>query len=236
MGKQPAIQDDITIVLQTQKIVVHETVRINVAIQAQVHPDQSETEFRKQVHSTLRQFIKGDWKIQSIQRQKGNQFEGVTVRATVRVSEKEDHQLESRAAKVSKIGFELVSPNSEYELTFDEIQAVNAELRLSLVNQALAECSKYNAAFKDAGYGSLKYRISSTRFDNGNVMNAGNRQNFNMMIAASANATMASSNQYQPEMMEDLGLEEAAEEGSTDMGVSTRFSMIGTFVLRSVWV
>lgn len=211
-------------------------------IQAQVSPDQSDPDFRKQVQSTLRAFVPGEWKIQNITRQKGNQFEGVHVRATVRVSEKEDYQLESRAAKVSKIGFELVGPKAEYELTFDEIQAVNAELRLELVKQALAECANYNKAFHDANYED-NYRISSTRFDAGNYMNMGNNLSANnrayatTMIATStasplagSASTMPTSHQYHAEVS-DM---EETEEGSPDMGVSTRFSMVGTFVLRSV--
>lgn len=220
-------------------MVTHETVRINVAIQAQIAPDQEDSDFRKQVHSTLRKFVNGEWKIQSINRQKGNQFEGVQVRATVRVSEKEDYQLEARAAKVSKIGFELISPHAAYELTFDQIQEVNAKLRLTLIKSALIECTSYNIAFKDASFGNPKYRISSSRFDTGNTLNTGNSRN-NGFGAVNAIMTSASpsplggstmgSTAYQQEMTD----EKTSDDGSVDMGVSTRFSMVGYFVLRSV--
>lgn len=232
--KHPPYQDEITITLQTQKTITHETVRISVTVQAQVAPDQSETDFRKQVQRTLREFVPGEWKIQSVQRGKGNQFENVIVRAIVRVSEKEDYQLEARATKVSKIGFELVGPRAEYELTFDEIQAVNAELRLTLIKQALSECDNFNEAFADAGYNETEYRISSTRFDAGNVMNMANNR---MPIAHAMIASSASPSPMGGGMMPTYqDFEEGVEsDGSQDMGVTTRFSMVGTFVLRSAY-
>jgi len=224
MAEQPKIQDDITIQLQVQKNIVHENVRINVSIQAQVDPEQSEASFRKEIQRTLRDFIPGDWKIQNISRQKGNQFETVFVNATVRVSDKEDYKLESRAARVSRIGFELINPRAEYTLTFDEIQGVNKELRLTLMKQALVECKEYNDACKDAKF-SAKYRVSSSRFDNGVSTSLNNMKamSANVMMAASP---MISSGPYHTEGCDD--------EGTADIGVNSRFSMTGTFVLRSV--
>lgn len=238
MGKTE-IQDDITITLQTQKTVVHETVRINVSIQAQVDPAQSEPEFRREVHSALRGFINGEWKIQNIHRAKGNQFESVGVNATVRVSDSENYQLEGRAQKINRIGFELVNPRAEYELTFDEIQAVNQELRLVLVKKALDECAAYNASHRENGFASQKYRISSSRFDNGNATSASNRSNVTpgVFIAASATASPyggSISNATIPYQQEDPAAS-SQDDGATDMGVSTRFTMTGTFVLRSVY-
>lgn len=247
MSEYIKIQDDITLFLQTQKTVVHETVRITVNIQAQVNPDQSETEFRKEVQSSLRQFISGDWRIQSVTRSKGNQFEIVYVQATIRVPDKENYALATRANTVSRIGFELINPRAEYELTFDEIQAVNAELRLTLLKTALAETEAFNTAFKDAKQRPTNaYRISSTRFDTGNIQNSTNNSNsfgngrvMAMTASASASPSPAmvggSSGAYQVDMNDDLD-SATSDEGSADMGVTTRFSMTGTFVLRSVHV
>jgi hypothetical protein len=245
MSDYQPLQDDIQIFLQTQKTVVHETVRITVNIQAQVDPNQSETDFRKEVQATLRRFITGDWRIQSVQRSKGNQFEYVNVQATVRVADKENYALVTRANAVSRIGFELASPRAEYELTFDEIQAVNAELRLTLLKLALAECAAYNDAFKEAKQRpSNVYRISSTRFDSGNMQNSSvnNARSFNanhVLMAASASPTISSmggsvGNVYQVEDELSGAVPSDGDEGSADMGVTTRFSMTGNFVLRSV--
>lgn len=245
MSEQPRIQDDITIQLQVQKTVTHENVRISVSVQAQVDPEQTDADFRKEIHRTLRKFVPGEWKIQNISRQKGNQFETVWVNAVVRASDKEDYQLESRAAKVSRIGFELVNPRAEYELTFDEVQAVNQELRLMLLTQALAECKAINQAIKESGFTGQKYRISSSRFDGG--MQAGgnnNRRNFANapMIAASmaASALPLPSGQYNVSMNDVVASSSeddasGTDEGSDDIGVSSRFSMTGVFVLRSLY-
>lgn len=250
---KPIIQDDISIQLQVQKTVTHEDVRINVSIQAQIDPEKSEADFRKEIHKTLRDFIPGDWKIQNINRQKGNQFEAVYVNATVRVSDKEDYRLEDRAAKVSRIGFELINPRAEYELTFDQIQYVQKELRLMLMEQALQECKAYNETFKANGFSRTIYRISSSHFNNGSQTRASNNA---MAYTATANtpliaATASPMGGASPKggagiytvsmqdgaMPANIGMEEtteAADEGNDDIGVTSRFSMSGTFVLRAV--
>lgn len=238
MSDQPRIQDDITVVLQAQKTVVHETVRINVHISAQIDPSQPESAFRAEVHSTLKRFIDTDWKIQNIQRNTGNQFENVYVQATARVLEKENYQLNDRAKKVSKVAFEVINPTADYSLTFDEIQQVNTDLRLILLRKAIAECVSYNSAFKDAsGHRTVRYRVASSRFDNGSNQQQNHKMlNVNaMMVNASASPTGGSVGigaiPYGNEV-QDEGSEVVTDE-TTDFNVNTRFWMTGTFVLRA---
>lgn len=237
--QQEKVQDDITIILKAQKTIVHETVRINVGISAQVASNTSETDFRSQIHSTLRDFIDTEWKIQSIQRHKGSSnFEQVTVQATARVPEKENYQLSERATQLSCIGFELINPTVDYSLTFDEIQSVNRGLRLSLFNQALQECDAYNEAqIESGGYQHGNYRVASSRFDadyNADY-NAG-RVSINpinaMMMATNASPMPKGGSVYQEETVG--GAFDCAGEGTQDLNVSTRFEMTGQFVLRGL--
>lgn len=235
MSDKPyTIQDDITIFLQAQEVIVHETVRVGVSISAQVDPTQSEAGFRDEIHSTLRKFIDSDWKIQAIQRSKGSKYENVYVTATARVAEKENHHLNERANELTRIGFELINPTVDYALTFDEVQSVNAKLRLDLLQQALAETTAINETFRKMGHGKPAYRISSTRFDAGNQQQLRNAPPIHAMMASATVASpMGGSFNAAPYQDEAVG---AAIETSEprDLNVSTRFTMTGTFVLRSV--
>src|ERR1044071_5741402 len=151
MNTQPPIQDQIMLVLQEQKTVVHENVRFNISINAQVDPTTSESDFRNEIQSTLRKFIDTEWKIQSIQRFKGNKYENVIVTATARAHEAENYRLQERADALTRIGFEVTNPTVDYSLAFDEVQQVNAELRAKLLKKALDETNTINETFYEAG-------------------------------------------------------------------------------------
>jgi hypothetical protein len=239
MSEHPPIQDTITLVLNDQKIVVHETVRVNVGISAQVAPETSEADFRKEIQDTLKRFINADWKIQSISRFKGNKYENVSVAATARIPETENYRLQERANEVTRIGFELVNPNVDYSLTFDEIQAVNAELRQTLLRKALDEVTEINQTFREMGTPGIRqiFRISNIRFDAGNnqFTNA-TPLHLNQMhqylggnaVAASATAPVGAYNIMETDAA-------SADPGpSLDLNVSTRFSMVGTFTLSNL--
>jgi hypothetical protein len=208
-----------------------------VSISAQVDPAQSEADFREEIHSTLRKFIDSDWKIQSIQRSKGTKYENVYVTATARVPEKENHHLNERANELTRIGFELINPTVDYALNFDEVQSVNAKLRLSLLQQALAETTAINDTFRKMGHGRPGYRLSSTRFDGGNQQQLRNAPPLHAMMASAsiASPVVAQGGAAPAPIYEVQGLDtDAACAAPRDLNVSTRFTMTGTFVLRSV--
>lgn len=242
------IQDDIQLNLQAQKVIVHETVRVSVQVQAQVDPSQSETDFRAEVQKTLHDFIDAEWKIQSVNRNKDGKYENVFVSAMARVPESENHHLSERADTVSRIGFQLRNPSVDYSLSFDDIQAINAELRLSLLTMALAECTKMNAAFREGGYRSAKYRVSSSRFDQGHnqqVNNSNVRFHPEVMVSTAAPAMMmqsigATANTIRAQgggaiaKSVDEDSFDAADSAPADLNVSTRFWMSGQFILRAV--
>jgi hypothetical protein len=235
--KELKFQDDITLVLQAQKIIVHDTVRVNVSISAQVDPTQAESEFRGEIQKTLRKFIEADWKIQAIHRSKGtSKYEMVTVQATARVPERENYQLTDRANAVSRIGFELLAPTVDYSLSFDEIQKINRELRLSLINQALEECRAITDAYTKAGYKHYEYRVSSTRFDNGSTQQATPpiRAYAANITSSPLGGSVTSGTPLPVQAYNEELVADAAPEPQMDVNVSTRFSMVGYFTLRSV--
>jgi len=237
VGKQ-TVQDDIQISLQAQKVITHETVRLTVSIQAQVDPAQSETDFRIEVQTTLRNFVETEWKIQSIQRSKSGKYENVYVSAMARIPEGDNHHLHERVDAVSRIGFELTNPQVDYSLSFDDIQKINKELRLSLMAQALDECNDINKTFKANGHSHFaRYRISSSRFDNGNnqqLRNTPMQHGQYALTATMAAPVYGGALAAGANMMNDGAYADAIEVPPADLNVSTRFSMTGTFVLRAV--
>lgn len=262
MPEHQPIQDDITIVLRAQKIIEHKEVRVNVAVSAQVDPATSENDFRSELQSTLKKFIAADWKLQSIQRAKGNRYETVTVYATARVPEAENYRLQERATEVSRIGFELVNPTVDYSLTFDEVQKINADLRATLVTDALTEVNTMNTIFKDAYvYVSARvtrpvYRVAHSVFQNGDqeglvplhlnqmakaysgsVSNTKDKGPFRALGATQAMMAQGPLGSGAPQTVEmgDFDDDDSADapEALLDLNVSTRFSMTGTFTLRA---
>jgi len=228
MSHDQKFQDEIELTLNAQKIVVHDNVRVNVSISAQVDPTQGESEFRIEIQNTLKGFIDADWKIQSIQRSKGTgKYESVYVQATARVPERENYQLTDRANAVSRIGFELVNPNVDYSLSFDEIQDINRVLRLTLIANALFECNLVNAAYKNSGARRpAVFRVSSSNFNNNPAVG-----NMGHMVRAQGLSPMSPVGGGGSYGME---ADAASPMPQMDVNVSTRFSMVGNFTLRAV--
>lgn len=235
MHEEKITQDEITITLKAQKIVVHETVRVNVTINAQVDPEQSESGFRTEIHSSLRKFIDTEWKIQSIQRFKGTgKFEQVTVMATARVPEHENSKLVERANAITRMGFELSNPTVDYSLTFDEVQEVNRELRQILFLNAIEECHSYNTTLIKTNMGGYaNFRVSDSQFNTGNLHQNISKAFNNAYNVASMGATVpvGGAGAFTDQETDACS---PGDGGSSDLNVSTRFEMTGTFILRAV--
>lgn len=244
---QPLPQDDIQIVLRAEKNVVHEKVRVNVGIRAKIETTTSEPEFRARINSTLKQFIDAEWKISSINRSKSSgKFEQVAVAATARVPETENYQLQTRANELSQSDFELLNPQVDYELTFDEIQTIHQELRSTLLESALKETTLMNGSFhKLAKALRQEFRVSSSRFeiDNGSarLTKSISNQPFraHAMMASMSPAGGAQQAEGFGDAADDFDDEVVSSNRSTpssitDFNVSTRFGMTGFFIMRSV--
>jgi hypothetical protein len=225
------IQDEIHLSLKTQKLIVHENVRVNVTIQAKVDPQEPESGFRSQINSTLKDFIETEWKIQSIQRAMGTgRYEDVTVRATARVPEQENYQLSERANRLSRMGFELSLPTVDYSLTFDEVQKINQELRSNLFRMAIEECHDFNNSLKDRKNSKYaNYRVAYSQFAAGNAQQNNAYSNATIPIAAFGAGSYDFSEKDSAAAMD---IADISDSSSTNLNVSTRFEMTGTFVLR----
>lgn len=216
--------DEIVISLVEQKMVVHETVRINVTVAAQRDENTNEDDLRKSVKAALRKFINTEWRFISVGRQRGrSRFEDVVVQAIARVPESENVQLAERADAVSTPTVQLIQPAATYALPFDKVQEINQGLRAALVEQAAKELALYNKV------GRGTYRIGEIVFAD-TPRASGGAQNMRAGRAYSNNATVsAASGQYSA----TGGGEPDTEEGAPDLGVTERFWVAAQVTFRS---
>src|ERR1044071_3850993 len=147
----PTDQDEIVISLTEHKSVTHDTVRINVTVNAQRDSTASETDFRNKIRAVLGNFIpSAEWRFTSVNRQRGQtRFEQVVVSAVTRVKESENVQLAERANSASEQGMEIVGPQAHFACTTERVREINRELRIALVKQAQEECNEYNKSRGD---------------------------------------------------------------------------------------
>jgi hypothetical protein len=221
-------EDEIVISLVDQKLIVHDTVRIQITVVAQRDPETPEETVRSNIRQALGRFIPANWRFASVTRNRGpTRFEQVSVVAVCRATESENQQLDERAARVSTTDIQLMNPQASFALPFEEVQKVNRELRIKLTKQAKAECDAYNAA----GLGTT-YRIGeivfadTPRAGGAADMRAGTayaRQNVAQMAYAGATAPGAPGGV-------DL---DVADTGPSDLGVTERFWVAAQVTLRA---
>ncbi len=225
-------EDEIVISLTEHKTIVHDTVRINVQVNAQRDENTNESQLRELIRSALDRFILGaDWRFTSVQRQRGaTRFEQVIVYAVTRVTESENKQLVERANAASVPGMELVGPSASYALPTERVRQINRELRIALVKQAHMECAEYNT---DRPGHLRHYRVALVEFaDTPRLqINGGTAA----MYGSSANNARASS-VYSVSTSSPHGggvQEPDLEEGAADLAVSERFWVAAQVTLRA---
>lgn len=222
--------DEIVLSLITQKMVTHDTVRLQITVSAQRGPETDEKTLRTQIAAALRNFINADWRYIGVSRNRGQtRFENVVVTAIARVPEAENKDLVERASAVSKPGLELVNPIAAYALPFDEVRRINSDLRLALVKLADEECGKHNDA-----QAARRYRVGLIEFaDTPRIQGLGGDftgqfSSANNMRASSAYAGTT----YPGSTTAGVG-EVDTEEGAKDLGVSERFWVAAQVTLRA---
>lgn len=221
----PPVDDEIILSLVEQKHVVHETVRITVTVSAQRDEKTNEADLRRSIRAALRAFINTEsWRFLGVQRQRGqSRFEQVIVAAIARVPESENVQLSEKADAASTPELQLLNAQATYALPFDQVQAINRELRVKLVERAKAECALYN----EGRPGGTEYRLGEVLFADTPRAAAGAQD----MRAGRAYAAAAAGGQYSN--APGGGAEDAAEEGAPDLGVTERFWVAAQVTLKA---
>ena len=224
-------EDEIVISLTEHKSILHDTVRINVTINAQRDEKTKEADFRTKIKAVLSKFIPNtEWRYTAVHRQKGQtRFEQVIINAVTRVPEAENIQLTERANVASEQGMEVVNPQANFAFPTDKIREINSELRVALAKQAEKECAEYNK-IRD---GKPPYRVALIEFaDTPRLQALGGMSMYAASNMRASNAYMAAA--PAPGAPGGGGVQEPdVEEGASDLGVQERFWVAAQVTLRA---
>ncbi len=134
--------------LTEERQVVNDTVRITARVHAQREPGISEAALRSEMRQALRAFVDApDWQLSPARREtQPTGVETITVTASVRVSETENHALKERADRASRPGLTLSGPSADLAIPTDILQATESEIRRALLARASAEARALSGA------------------------------------------------------------------------------------------
>ena len=141
--------DTLTFSLTEERVVQSDTVRIVVRIHAQKNAGATEEGLRSEMRRTLRAFVDApDWQLSLARREtQPTGIETLTMAASVRVPETENHNLKERAEKVSSPGLTLSGPVADLTMPNDLLQTAEGDLRLLLLGRALAEAASLSGPY-----------------------------------------------------------------------------------------
>lgn len=155
------VQDTISFQLRADTVVVSDTVRITVYINALVTTDTAEAALRRDIKDALTRFIDADWSFNGLERSADESgFERVTIRATARVKETENYNLENRALAVSRQGLKLANISADTGVPAVLLEKAEKALRAEIVTKAKEELAELIAIT------GRDYRIGALRFAN----------------------------------------------------------------------
>jgi hypothetical protein len=155
------IQDTINFQLRADTVVVSDTVKIIVHINALVPSDSTENALRAEIKAALASFLPTQWQINGIERASDDSgFERVQMRATARVNETENYNLEGRAKAVSRQGLQLGDVEVDSTVPAPMLEEAEKALRATILKNAKEEA----AALADVT--GRNYRVGAVNFQN----------------------------------------------------------------------
>ena len=162
MATTPAfVNDTINFQLRDDKTVTSDTVKVIVVINALVEGETTEAQLRIDIKKSLLAFIDAEWQISGIDRAADTSgYEKVTLRATARVNERENYNLENRARDVSRKGLQFTNVQIDSTIPNHLLDAAEKELRSKLLGLAVEEAK---ALSQVAG---REYRVQTINYQN----------------------------------------------------------------------
>lgn len=161
MAKDTPVQDYMSFQLRADKVVVSDTVKLTVLINALVTPEKTESALRTEIKQALAKFVEADWQFNGIERSVDDSgFERVSLRATARVNERENYNLDGRAKAVSRQGLQLSSVSVDATVPIPMLEEAEKELRLAILKKANEELEAINGVM---GGG---YRVAQVNYAN----------------------------------------------------------------------
>lgn len=134
-------QDTITFFLSADKLVVSDTIKVNIQVNALVPNDKGEEAIRTDIKSALAKFIpSADWSFNNLQRSSDTTgYERIWVQASARVSERENYKLHERAKQASVQGLSLDNIGVDTTVPVYKLEKAEQELRLEIIKKAMTE-------------------------------------------------------------------------------------------------
>lgn len=155
------VNDQINFQLRADKTVTSDTVKVIVTINALVEGETTETVLRQDIKAGLAKFIAAEWQINVIERTSDESgYEKALLRATARVSERENYNLENRAKDVSRKGLQFGQVKVDTSIPAPLLEAAEKELRLKLLMEAYEEAAELSKAAK------RDYRVQAINYQN----------------------------------------------------------------------
>lgn len=142
-----------------ERTVVNTTVKIVAQIVGIIAVEKSEDLLRNDIRAMMTGFIDAEWQFANTVRSLDNTgLERISMTATARVGETENHALDRRAAEVSKPGLTIVSVSADTSIPQNNIDAAERDLRAALFAKVNAECKELSAHVGSSFF------VSSIRF------------------------------------------------------------------------
>ncbi len=161
MGNQAYVNDTLNFQLRDDKTVTSDTVKVIVIINALVEGETTEAALRIDIKKSLTAFIDAEWQINGIERTSDTSgYEKVSLRATARVNERENYNLDNRAKDVSRKGLQFTSVQIDSTIPAHLLDAAEKELRSKLLAAAVAEAKELSEV---AG---REYRVQQIAYQN----------------------------------------------------------------------
>lgn len=170
-------QDTIQFDLSGERSVVNPSVKWTASIVAVVTPEITEQALRQEIKNALGQFCSETlnedgksvpvvWQFGGMQRQThASGLEQVTVLATTRVHERDNHALDRRRRAASRDGLSITAVHADTAPTNTMIQNAESDLRIDLLKRASDELVKINKVRTTLSLG--EYRLGEVDFTPG---------------------------------------------------------------------
>lgn len=151
-GDSKMVLDKVAFQLTAKQWVSTKTALLNVTINATL--GQSDlVKTRSEIMNNLNKIAKGKWQLTAFNRsQDSSGLEKLTVDAQARVDQESLTNVYQNAKNTSKPGASYVISGIDFKPSIVEIQAVKAQLRENLYQQAREELTRINQVYKDQHY------------------------------------------------------------------------------------
>ena len=133
--------------------------------------DTDQAALESTVNEALQRLVATDWVFSSLRREgESLGFERVNLEALARVPVKEVHNLKQRARQASRDGMELGTPSVNYRMPESRINAIQAELRLKILQEVkLQQAVLAHATGRDWRIGAIDFGTRKGESDDGEV-------------------------------------------------------------------